>query len=445
MISDPNVVAILYLVTIACFVVSLKFLSSPRHARKGNWIGGLGMLFAIGTTLLLEGLENWLLIVVALVIGSVVGLIGARSVRMTAMPQMVAIFNGVGGGAAALVALSEWHNTADPLREETVSIVLSALIGSISFAGSVVAFAKLQELLSGRPIVFTGQNIVNVAVLGGAAVLGAAAVAGLEEQWVLYLLISLALFFGVMFVLPIGGADMPVVISLLNAFTGLSAAAAGMALDNTALIVAGMLVGASGSILTKQMAEAMNRSIGNVFFSGFGAGGGGAVTTDDGALAERVRLLRNYGSPAKYEHDVLGFNSRLDGLQAACLAVKLRHLADWNARRRAIAAHYLEALGDLDGLVLPRIDADAESVWHLFVVRHADRDALQGRLAERGVQTLIHYPIPPHRTGAYAAIDAELPVTDRLADEVLSLPLHPHLNATQLARVVAAVRATAGR
>ena len=134
MISDPDVVGLLYLVTIACFVVSLKFLASPRHARKGNWVGGVGMLVAIGTTLLLEGIENWVLILIGLAVGTVVGVVGARNVRMTAMPQMVAIFNGVGGGAAALVALSEWHNSAGPVWDETISIVLSALIGSISFA-----------------------------------------------------------------------------------------------------------------------------------------------------------------------------------------------------------------------------------------------------------------------------------------------------------------------
>jgi len=322
MISDPDVVAILYLITIACFVVSLKFLSSPRHARKGNWIGGLGMLFAIGTTLLLEGIENWILIIVALVLGSVVGLIGARNVRMTAMPQMVAIFNGVGGGAAALVALSEWHNAADPLREETVSIVLSALIGSISFSGSVVAFAKLQELVSGRPIVFSGQNIVNIGVVGSAAALGVAAVAGLGEQWVVYGLIGLALMFGVMFVLPIGGADMPVVISLLNAFTGLAASATGFVLDSTVLIVSGMLVGAAGTLLTLLMAKAMNRSVANVLFGAFGQVQTGAAATraDDGrtvratspddvavqlSFARKVIVAPGYGmAVAQAQHDV---------------------------------------------------------------------------------------------------------------------------------------------
>jgi len=321
-ISDPGVVGLLYLVTIACFVVSLRFLSSPRHARKGNWIGGAGMLVAIGTTLLLEGLGNWALIVVGGVIGTVVGVVGARNVRMTAMPQMVAIFNGVGGGAAALVALSEWHNAVDPVRDETVSIVLSALIGSISFAGSAVAFAKLQELVSGRPIVFPAQNVVDSLVLLGAAALGVVAVAGVEEQWVLYVLIGLALLFGVMFVLPIGGADMPVVISLLNAFTGIAASATGFVLDSTVLIVSGMLVGAAGTLLTLLMAKAMNRSVVNVVFGAFGQvqAGAGTARADDGrtvrsttpedvavqlSFARKAIVVPGYGmAVAQAQHDV---------------------------------------------------------------------------------------------------------------------------------------------
>jgi H+-translocating NAD(P) transhydrogenase subunit beta len=321
-ISDPDVVGLLYLVTIVCLVVALRFLSSPRHARKGNWVGGAGMLVAIGTTLLLEGIGNWPLLVVAGVIGTVVGVVGARNVRMTAMPQMVAIFNGVGGGAAALVALSEWHNVAGPAWDETVSIVLSALIGSISFAGSIVAFAKLQELVSGRPIVFPAQNIVNVLVLVAAAALGVAAVAGAEEQGVLWALIGLALVFGVMFVLPIGGADMPVVISLLNAFTGLAASATGFVLDSTVLIVSGMLVGAAGTLLTLLMAKAMNRSVANVLFGAFGqvqiAAGGApsddgrtvrATTPEDVAVqlsfARKVIVVPGYGmAVAQAQHDV---------------------------------------------------------------------------------------------------------------------------------------------
>ncbi len=322
MISDPDVVGLLYLVTIVCFVVALKFLSSPRHARKGNWIGGAGMLVAIGTTLAVDGIGNWPLLVVGMVIGSVVGVVGARTVRMTAMPQMVAIFNGVGGGAAALVALAEWHIRADPVWDETTSIVLSALIGSISFAGSVVAFAKLQELVSGRPIVFPGQNVVNLAILGGAAALGTSAIAGYHEQWVLYAVIGLALLFGVLFVLPIGGADMPVVISMLNAFTGLAASATGFVLDSTVLIVSGMLVGAAGTLLTLLMAKAMNRSVANVLFGAFGqvqASTGGA-RTDDGrtvrattaedvavqlSFARKAIIVPGYGmAVAQAQHDV---------------------------------------------------------------------------------------------------------------------------------------------
>ncbi len=323
MISDPDVIGLLYLVAIVCFIVALRFLSSPKHARKGNWVGGVGMLVAIATTLALEGIGNWGLIVAGGAIGAIVGLVGARTVKMTAMPQMVALFNGVGGGAAALVALAEFHvSTGDMVEDEVVSIVLSALIGSISFSGSLVAFAKLQELVSGRPIVFRGQNIFNTAILLGAAGLGIALVAGVDEQWALVALIVFALVFGVMFVLPIGGADMPVVISLLNAFTGLAASATGFVLDSTVLIVAGMLVGASGTLLTLMMAKAMNRSVANVLFGAFGqvqASASGpreddgrtvrATTPEDVAVqlsfARKVIVVPGYGmAVAQAQHDV---------------------------------------------------------------------------------------------------------------------------------------------
>ena len=323
MISDPDVLGLLYLVSIVCFVLALRFLSSPKHARRGNWLGGVGMLVAIGTTLLVEGISNWVLIVIAAAIGSVVGFFGARKVKMTAMPQMVALFNGVGGGAAALIALAEFHEHGGVLVwDEALSIALSALIGSISFSGSLVAFAKLQELVSGRPIVFPGQNVVNVLVLGAAAALGIAIVAGVEGQWAIVTLIVLALLFGVMFVLPIGGADMPVVISLLNAFTGLAASATGFVLDSTVLIVAGMLVGASGTLLTLLMAKAMNRSIANVLFGAFGQvqTGAGQARADDGrtvrattaddvavqlSFARKVIVVPGYGmAVAQAQHDV---------------------------------------------------------------------------------------------------------------------------------------------
>jgi H+-translocating NAD(P) transhydrogenase subunit beta len=254
-------------------------------------------------------------------------------VKMTAMPQMVALFNGVGGGAVALIALGEFHNLA-PLpgelpAEESIAILLSALIGSVSFAGSLVAFAKLQELLSGRPIVYTGQQVVNALVLLGALVLGVLVVAGAEADWYVVALIALALAFGVLFVLPIGGADMPVVISLLNAFTGLAASAAGFLLHNNVLIVAGALVGASGTLLTLLMGRAMNRSIGNVLFGAFGsAAAGGAAALDDGrtvrsttaedlaimlGYARRVVFVPGYGlAVAQAQHDVRGLAELLE-------------------------------------------------------------------------------------------------------------------------------------
>ncbi len=332
MISDPDVVGTLYLVSIVCFILALRFLSSPKHARRGNWVGGVGMVIAIATTLALDGISNWVLIIVGAAIGSIVGIVGARTVKMTAMPQMVALFNGVGGGAAALVALAEFHvaEGGDLGSEEIVSIVLSALIGSISFSGSMIAFGKLQELISGRPIVFVGQNVVNVAILAGAAALGIALIAGWDEQWALIALIVLALLFGVMFVLPIGGADMPVVISLLNAFTGLAASATGFVLNSTLLIVAGMLVGASGTLLTLLMAKAMNRSVANVLFGAFGQvqAGSGAARVDDGrtvrattpddvavqlSFARKVIIVPGYGlAVAQAQHDVRQLAEQLE-------------------------------------------------------------------------------------------------------------------------------------
>jgi dTDP-3-amino-3,4,6-trideoxy-alpha-D-glucose transaminase len=175
-------------------------------------------------------------------------------------------------------------------------------------------------------------------------------------------------------------------------------------------------------------------------------GDAGAVTTDDDSLAERIRMLRNYGSKVKYHHDVPGLNSRLDSLQAAFLRIKLRRLDEWNDRRRTVATRYLEELADVDEVTLPGIPDWADPVWHLFVVRHARRDAFQAQLAEAGVQTIIHYPIPPHLTGAYAGAYAgrRLRVAERFADEVVSLPIGPHLPAADAGRVVEAVRSLAG-
>jgi NAD(P) transhydrogenase subunit beta len=254
-----------------------------------------------------------------------VGAWAARAVKMTAMPQMVALFNGVGGGAAALVSLAEFHKDAPApgaiKSDIAIGILLSALIGSISFAGSMVAFGKLQELVSGRPIQYPGQKFGNALLIVGVCALAIAIGAGWQHDWLLALMIGGALLFGVLFVLPIGGADMPVVISLLNAFTGLAASATGFELENNVLIVSGMLVGASGTLLTLMMARAMGRSVTNVLFGAFGtlqvsaeaiAAGDGTVrstTAEDVAVmlaySQRVVIVPGYGlAVAQAQHDV---------------------------------------------------------------------------------------------------------------------------------------------
>src|SRR2546421_4299158 len=325
-----------YLATIVSFIVALRFLSHPATARRGNQIGAVGMLIAVAVTAAQKSIDSWWEIVVGMIVGGAFGAVAARRVRMTAMPQMVALFNGVGGGAAALISLAEIHNRApDPGRlhgDISASIVLSALIGSISFAGSMVAFAKLQELVRGRPIVYGGQQAVNALLLAAIVAAGIAIVAGAERQWLLVALIIGALVFGVLFVLPIGGADMPVVISLLNAFTGLAAAATGFELENNVLIVSGMLVGASGTLLTVLMGRAMNRSIANVLFGAFGQvstgaaaaaadTNGGAVrsaSADDVAVmlayAHKVVFVPGYGmAVAQAQHDVRALAELLEG------------------------------------------------------------------------------------------------------------------------------------
>jgi NAD(P) transhydrogenase subunit beta len=279
--SRADVVTLLYIVGFALFIVGLRMVRGPRTAVRGNLIAAGGMGIALVATLLDERIGDWALIVIGIAIGTAVGIPAARSVKMTAMPQMVALFNGVGGGAVALISLVEFREGHDIELETLIPIVFAAIIGSISFWGSNVAFSKLQEL-SWAKRRFPRLTVVNIALAAVTLVLAVIIVAGADAEILFWLLLLTAGALGVTAVLPIGGADMPVVISTLNAFTGLSAAAAGIALDNTALIVAGMLVGASGSILTKQMAEAMNRSIGNVFFGGFGGGAAVVAAADDG-------------------------------------------------------------------------------------------------------------------------------------------------------------------
>ncbi|MDP8911280.1 MAG: NAD(P)(+) transhydrogenase (Re/Si-specific) subunit beta [Actinomycetota bacterium] len=295
--SRADAIALAYLATIVSFILALRFLSSPRTAPLGNRIGALGMAVAIVATFAHEGLRDRWLILLVMVLSAPVGVVAARAVKMTAMPQMVALFNGVGGGAAALVALTEFHHVEpEPGRvafDVGLSIVLSALIGSVSFSGSVIAFAKLQELVRGRPITYPGQKAVNGALLALTLAVGVVVLAGPQSEALLAALILGSVAFGVLFVLPIGGADMPVVISLLNAFTGLAAAATGFVLHNTVLIVSGALVGASGTLLTMLMGRAMNRSLANVLFGAFGA----VVTAAPGVAAAGAdgRSVRSAG------------------------------------------------------------------------------------------------------------------------------------------------------
>jgi NAD(P) transhydrogenase subunit beta len=278
---------VLYIAAFSLFIYGIRRGTHPTTAKQGNQIAAVGMAIAVVTTLLLDGIGHWALIVIGLAIGTAVGAIASQRVQMTAMPQMVALYNGVGGGAVALIAWSEFrvdlaNGAAIPL-DTFVPTLFSMVIGSVSFWGSNIAFGKLQGLISGQPVKVPGQTIINglllVGIVAACIVLGIDHDSGPSQGLFIAVLIAAAVL-GNLFVLPIGGADMPVVISLLNAFTGLSAAAAGIALDNVALIVAGTLVGSSGTILTLEMATAMNRSVANILFSGFGALPAGGVAGD---------------------------------------------------------------------------------------------------------------------------------------------------------------------
>jgi NAD(P) transhydrogenase subunit beta len=286
--QSSDFVTVCYIAAFSLFIFGVGQGTHPRTARRGNIIAAAGMLIAVAITLSLDLIGNGVLILIGILIGTAVGAIASYRVQMTQMPQMVALYNGVGGGAAALISWSEFrHATAGgasvPL-EILVPILFSTVIGSVSFWGSNIAFGKLQEILPSRPILLPFQHIFNGLLL--AAILAGCIVLGIDHDSPsqgLYIAVLIgAAVLGNLFVLPIGGADMPVVISLLNAFTGLSAAAAGFALDNVALIVAGTLVGSSGTILTIEMSRAMNRSIANLLFSGFGA-----VTAAAGEREER--------------------------------------------------------------------------------------------------------------------------------------------------------------
>jgi NAD(P) transhydrogenase subunit beta len=286
---------LVYLIAIAGFILALKGLGSPKFARRGNQVGAAAATLAIAMTFTLPTLrhsgKNLVLALVAMALGTLIAVPVARMVKMTAMPQLVAIFNGVGGGAAALISVVELLHLhalgAKPATYVTAEVLLGVLIGSVSFSGSAIAFIKLQELITGRPITYPGQQVINgvVGVAIGALIVVALLTGNINF---VYLLLLLALVLGVIFVLPIGGADVPVLISLLNSFTGLAVAASGFVLNNNLLIVAGTLVGASGIILTRLMSSAMGRSLPNILFSAFGA----VITATGGEEGDASRPVR---------------------------------------------------------------------------------------------------------------------------------------------------------
>jgi H+-translocating NAD(P) transhydrogenase subunit beta len=318
-------VEISYLVATAMFVFGLKRLSHPSTARSGNLLAAGGMLLAVVATLILRQILHPALIVGGIALGGLVGLILAKKIQMTAMPQLVAIFNGFGGAASAVVAASEFARLSpEPLPIPGFlagTMMASLIIGSITFSGSFIAFAKLQELLDGRPVVFPGSRVLSVALLLGILGMATALVIGVEEPWIFVGVAAAALVLGVMFVIPIGGADMPVVVALLNSYSGIAAAATGFVLGNNVLIVSGALVGASGLILTEIMCRAMNRSLANVLFSAFGAQGGmelaaageakpvRPISQEDAAIllayARKVVIVPGYGmAVAQAQHAV---------------------------------------------------------------------------------------------------------------------------------------------
>jgi H+-translocating NAD(P) transhydrogenase subunit beta len=340
--TPANWVDIAYLVTGVCFILGLRYLSSPKTAVIGNRLSAVGMVIAVVATLT-QGIVNWIVVGSAIVVGAIIGIVSARQVKMTAMPQMVAAFNGAGGGAAALVAAGEllkYVNSGTPITYDvSFTSVLSAVIGALSFAGSIIAFLKLQEVMTGRPITYPGQQVVNALILLLIVVSWGLVVSGHPPglfagyppvlQW-FWLALGAALVLGVLFVLPIGGADMPVVISLLNSFTGLAAASTGFVLGNNVLIISGALVGASGTLLTVLMGKAMNRSITNVLFGAFGAvkSGGAAAGTTGGhnvrsvspddvaamlAYANEVIVVPGYGmAVAQAQHSIRELEDQLE-------------------------------------------------------------------------------------------------------------------------------------
>ena len=308
--SRESLIAGAYIVAAILFIFGLKRLASPASARSGNRLAAVGMLLALGATLLDRQILSFGTIAAGMLVGAGIGTYFARTVQMTAMPQMVAIFNGMGGGTAALVSVAEYLRLTAAGEGagagETTSIVLGTFIGAVSFTGSLIAYGKLQEILSSKPLQFPLQRLVNALILISVIVVGAAVVTNRGGTAALWMVFAGALLLGAMFVLPIGGGDMPVVISILNSLTGLAAALTGFVLHNQMLVVAGVLVGASGTLLTLLMSTAMNRSVGNVLFGAFGAAGvSGASGTETLALPVRQTTAEDTAIALAYARSVV--------------------------------------------------------------------------------------------------------------------------------------------
>jgi H+-translocating NAD(P) transhydrogenase subunit beta len=333
----PTGIQISYLIATTLFFVGLKDLGSPATARKGNLIAAVGMFIAIVGTLLTQGVVNYPIILLGIAIGSVIGAIGAYKVEMTSMPQMVGLLNGLGGGASTLIAVAEFwrllHADGVPAIDSRITLVLSILIGGITLTGSFIAFAKLQELMSGSPITYPLQQPINIALFAGFIIGSGYFITAPKDEIAFLILTAISLILGVLFVLPIGGADMPVVISLLNSFSGIAASAAGFVLMNNILIIAGALVGASGIILTQIMCKGMNRTLSSVLFGAFGGakaspgGASGAIETRTAktvdseecammlAYARSVVIVPGYGmAVAQAQHGVRELADRLESL-----------------------------------------------------------------------------------------------------------------------------------
>ncbi|MDX1618384.1 MAG: NAD(P)(+) transhydrogenase (Re/Si-specific) subunit beta [Balneolaceae bacterium] len=321
----PDLIQLLYLVAMAFFIIGIRRLNSPATARSGNQLAAFGMLMGVIVTLFDQQIVTFEYIIAGVLIGGVIGAFAAKKVEMTAMPEMVAIFNGFGGGASALVAWGEFTRIDAGLfgTQDLVTIGLSILIGSITFTGSFIAFGKLQGFISGKPITFPGQNYFNLLLTAGTLGLIGWFTYDPTNMLAFWLIFGIALFLGVLTVIPIGGADMPVVISLLNSYSGIAASMAGFVINNNLLIISGALVGAAGLILTNIMCKAMNRTLGNVLFGAFGGGGAAAgagpaadtdktvreTTPEDVALqtayADKVIIVPGYGLAVAQAQHVL--------------------------------------------------------------------------------------------------------------------------------------------